>query len=131
MKRILISGHTSGIGKAIAEKFISNDYEVTGYSRTNGRDLHDKHTIGDFIRESNASDVIVLNADLKYDSVHILYQLYYIGIVRPGYVDTPRVKSVKTPKIDSAHIADIVYDMVDAKQNKKYNVLSILVVPNK
>ena len=176
--KLLISGHTSGMGKAIADKFSANNYEVIGYSRTNGRDLHDKYNIRDFIRDSNTSDVIVLNADLKYDNVYILYQLYqelkntnkiiivigshstettknwahpyqieklaleeaarqlqnvadapYIGIVRPGYVDTPRVQNIEAAKMNPDEVANIVYDMVRAKQENRYKMLNTLIVP--
>ena len=74
--KILISGHTSGIGKAIADKFSANNYEVIGFSRSNNRDLTQLVNKIDFCDLAEKSDVIVLNADLKFDNVQLLYNIY-------------------------------------------------------
>jgi NAD(P)-dependent dehydrogenase (short-subunit alcohol dehydrogenase family) len=177
--KILISGHTSGIGKAIADKFSANNYEVIGFSRSNNRDLTQLVNKIDFCDLAEKSDVIVLNADLKFDNVQLLYNIYnrlknnkdtsiivigshstettknwahlyqieklaleeaarqlqnvadapYIGIVRPGYVDTPRVQNIEAAKMNPDEVANIVYDMVRAKQENRYKMLNTLIVP--
>ena len=58
--KIAITGHTKGIGKAIADLFYSD--EVVGFSRSNGFNLEDNETINRIVDSSLACDVFVNNA---------------------------------------------------------------------
>ena len=58
--KCIVTGHTSGIGKAIFEHFQSKGYEVIGLSRSNGYDIS---TEQDRILElANGCDIFVNNA---------------------------------------------------------------------
>ena len=58
--KIAITGHTKGIGKAIADLFYSD--EVVGFSRSNGYDISIASNISKIIDESQTCDVFVNNA---------------------------------------------------------------------
>lgn len=73
--KILLSGHTKGIGLAIYEHFTNLNYEVVGYSRTNSLDLLDRYTQIKFIMESVSSDIIILNANIGFKNVGLFYDL--------------------------------------------------------
>ena len=60
--KISITGHTSGIGLAIAQKFKEHDHEVRGFSRSNGFDISDKSTRDSILASSKDADVFVNNA---------------------------------------------------------------------
>lgn len=75
--KILISGHTSGIGLAIYDHFTNKGDEVVGYSRTNGLDLRDKYIFRDFVNEAEQSDVIIINANIGFKTVELLYEVFY------------------------------------------------------
>jgi len=66
MLKVVVTGHTSGIGKSIYEYF-SNGNEVLGFSRSNGYDIsleHDRYRIAE---QSISADVFVNNAYNNYD----------------------------------------------------------------
>lgn len=73
--KILISGHTNGIGLAIYEHFTNLNHQMTGYSRANGKDLTDKSIQKKFIFESILSDVVILNANLGFENVGLFYDI--------------------------------------------------------
>lgn len=73
--KILISGHNRGIGKSIADHFASKHYNIVGFSRSNNKDLAIEGVRTQFILESMSSDVIVLNANIGFDAVQLLYKI--------------------------------------------------------
>ena len=73
--KILLSGHTRGIGLAIYDHFTNLNYKVAGYSRANSLDLLDTSNRAKFISESITADVIILNAHLGYENVNLFYML--------------------------------------------------------
>ena len=56
--KIAITGHTKGIGKACHD-LLSEDHEVTGFSRSNGYDINDPESI---FSSAKDSDVFINNA---------------------------------------------------------------------
>jgi NAD(P)-dependent dehydrogenase (short-subunit alcohol dehydrogenase family) len=62
MKNVVITGHTSGIGKAMYEYFISNNCKVTGFSKSNGYDIGDEISQQHIIDSLDTADIFVNNA---------------------------------------------------------------------
>jgi NADP-dependent 3-hydroxy acid dehydrogenase YdfG len=63
MATVAITGHTAGIGKAMAEYFTAKDYQVLGFSRSNGYDISNEHDRYRIVAESKNADVFVNNAN--------------------------------------------------------------------
>ena len=59
--RIAITGHTKGIGKAIVDKF-GTQYEIKGFSRSNGYDLADPTTLDRIVEETIDCQIFINNA---------------------------------------------------------------------
>jgi NADP-dependent 3-hydroxy acid dehydrogenase YdfG len=60
--KIAITGHTSGIGKAIADRYTAEGHTVTGFSRATGHDLTEPGMAFKIAAEASKSDVFVNNA---------------------------------------------------------------------
>ena len=79
MKTVAITGHTQGIGIAMAEYFRSKGYTVVGFSRQTGYDINKEEDRARIIEEAKSADIFVNNAyDLKGNSQGqnlILYQM--------------------------------------------------------
>lgn len=58
--KIAITGHTSGIGKSIADLYGSEN--VLGFSRSNGYDINSEEIIDKIIAESSSCDTFINNA---------------------------------------------------------------------
>jgi NADP-dependent 3-hydroxy acid dehydrogenase YdfG len=60
--KIAITGHTRGIGKAISDKFNSVNYEVLGFSKSNGFDISKEQDRNTIFNMSKDADIFVNNA---------------------------------------------------------------------
>jgi len=190
--RVTITGHTKGIGLATANFLTSKNCEVSGWSRSINKGIPeypatpDEHqVVFDFLHDCSLSEVTILNANLKFYNVNLLYEIYdryaryddgriiivlgsmttevykaspniyqiqkaalelavkqlqnlpkrsnmspYVGLIRPGYVDTDAVKSVIGHKIDPKNIAALIWHMIETKQMRDYCIYDLLVEPN-
>jgi len=71
-----ITGHTSGIGKAIAEWFSERGHTIVGFSRSTGHDLSKPDMTRQIALSSDNIDVFVNNAFFRMGQVDLLYHLY-------------------------------------------------------
>jgi hypothetical protein len=62
LKKVSITGHTSGIGLNLFEIFTANGHTVTGYSRSNGSDIEDSNVRKRIIEETEDCDIFINNA---------------------------------------------------------------------
>jgi NADP-dependent 3-hydroxy acid dehydrogenase YdfG len=62
MPLVAITGHTAGIGKAMSDYFIAKNYQVLGFSRSNGYDISTEEGRVRVINESKNADIFVNNA---------------------------------------------------------------------
>ncbi len=60
--KIVVTGHSKGIGKAIADLLKEQKNEVIGFSRSNGYDISSAETINNIITQSIDCDVFINNA---------------------------------------------------------------------
>lgn len=70
--KISITGHTSGIGKAIGEYFKASNNEVVGFSRSNGYDISVPEIRKKICTEIVDHDIFVNNAYNDYDDSQLL-----------------------------------------------------------
>ena len=72
--KIVIIGHTKGIGKAITDLYKSKKYEVLGLSRGNGYDLiHDQEKI---MEQIEGCSHVVVNAHAGRGQLNLLKRIY-------------------------------------------------------
>lgn len=75
--KIAITGHTSGIGKAVANEFSSHGHEIIGFSRSNGYDISiskDRHKI---ITECKDADIFINNAYAFYSQLYMFIEIFH------------------------------------------------------
>ena len=73
---VAITGHTSGIGRALAKHLIANGHGVLGFSRSTGHDISLEPARRDIIDCSANADVFINNAYHQYAQVNLLYELH-------------------------------------------------------
>ena len=82
--KIAITGHTKGIGKAIADLYSKKNYEVIGLSRSNGYDMSSDQ---DKMLEAMAPcNLIVLNAYAGRTQLEMLKKIYCLYHHQPKKV---------------------------------------------
>lgn len=64
--KIVITGHTRGLGKSLAEEFTNHGHEVVGFSRSDGNDISLENVRAEILNELKDSDVFINNA---YDPI--------------------------------------------------------------
>jgi len=72
--KIAITGHTKGIGKAIADLYYTD--EVVGFSRSNGYDIVHPGNVARIIAESAECDIFVNNAYHDFVQCDLLDGIY-------------------------------------------------------
>ena len=71
--KIAITGHTKGIGKAIADLYYTD--EVVGFSRSNGYDLKESDSVDKIIKSVLECDVFINNAYYQTAQVDLFEKL--------------------------------------------------------
>ena len=85
MKKIAITGHTRGIGLALTERLDQDNYEVRGYSKSNGFNiLRPNGVIKDIIDWD--ADVFVNNAYAPEAQSRLLYKIYEQWVDKPKLI---------------------------------------------
>ena len=75
-KKVLVTGHTKGIGLATCELLEERGFEVTGLSRSNGYDLAQNYEkIRDFILNGEY-DIFVNNAYVPDNQTRLMREIY-------------------------------------------------------
>lgn len=73
--KIAITGHTTGIGKAIHDWFLG-DADILGFSKSNGYDITNKDDRIKIINESMDCDVFINNAHQGFGQVELLMEMF-------------------------------------------------------
>jgi len=60
--KVAITGHTKGIGKAISDKFSSNNCEIVGFSKSTGFDISKEQDRINIFNMAKDADIFVNNA---------------------------------------------------------------------
>jgi nucleoside-diphosphate-sugar epimerase len=70
--KIAITGHTAGIGQALAEEYLLNGHEIVGLSKREGNNIRNTPKICDQIEPC---DVFVNNAQAGYAQTELLFEM--------------------------------------------------------
>ena len=73
MARIAITGHSAGIGQALATVYESHGHEIVGLSRRNGYNIRSIPKIIEKIRDC---DIFVNNAQVGFAQTELLFAVY-------------------------------------------------------
>lgn len=120
MKKIVITGHANGIGKALYNILKETGmYTVVGYDSASGKDLEDTSIIEEFMYECADADYIILNAYTKNYCQHtLLKELFDL------YKHTNKVciaiGSLSTDRCINEEIALKTLGSLDYWYNKKF-----------
>jgi NADP-dependent 3-hydroxy acid dehydrogenase YdfG len=74
--KIAITGHTQGIGLALAKKFEELGHTVQGFSRSNGYDISDDSNLDRIVSDSDSCDIFINNAMHGYAQTKLLYKIH-------------------------------------------------------
>ena len=85
MKKIAITGHTRGIGLALTERLDQENYEVRGYSKSNGFNILRPNGVIKDIVDWDA-DVFVNNAYAPEAQSRLLYKIYEQWVDKPKLI---------------------------------------------
>jgi NAD(P)-dependent dehydrogenase (short-subunit alcohol dehydrogenase family) len=85
MKKIAITGHSRGIGLALTERLDQDNYEVKGYSKSNGFNILRPNSIIKDIVDWDA-DVFVNNAYAPEAQSRLLYKIYEQWVDKPKLI---------------------------------------------
>ena len=84
-KKVALTGHTRGIGLALTERLDQDNYEVRGYSKSNGFNiLRPNGVIKDIIDWD--ADVFVNNAYAPEAQSRLLYKIYEQWVDKPKLI---------------------------------------------
>ena len=106
--KIAITGHTKGIGKAIAELYAKKNYKVKGFSRSNGYDMSSHQD--SIVEEIYDCNLIVLNAHAGREQLNLLKKIY------SKYHDEPKKVVVITSTSGTEQGIDEDFDNEDYKE---------------
>ena len=85
MKKIAITGHTRGIGEALFNRLDNENYEVRGYSKSNGFNILRPNGVIKDIVDWDA-DVFVNNAYAPEAQSRLLYKIYEQWVDKPKLI---------------------------------------------
>ena len=70
--KIAITGHSAGIGKALAAEYARDGHEIVGLSKRDGNNIRNVPKIADMIEPC---DVFINNAQAGYSQTELLYEV--------------------------------------------------------
>jgi NAD(P)-dependent dehydrogenase (short-subunit alcohol dehydrogenase family) len=73
--KVVITGHTSGIGSCLFQIYKTQGHEVIGYSRSTGSDIEDPNVRKTIIEQSLDSDIFINNAYSATGQTNLLKEL--------------------------------------------------------
>ena len=74
--KVAITGHTYGIGFAIAQWLTARGHEVIGFSRANGYDITDDAILDKIVEEVKDLDLFFNNATWEFQQTKLLFKLH-------------------------------------------------------
>ena len=88
MKKIGITGHTIGIGKALVDRLNKRNYDIKGFSQSTGYNLQRVSSVRKVVQECLdwEADVLVNNAYVPDNQVRLLYSMYEQWVNSPKLI---------------------------------------------
>lgn len=73
--KIVVTGHTKGLGQAIYYHYINLGHDVIGFSRTNGYDIEQAADFAKIVQAAKTANLFFNNVHYKFSQVNFLYAL--------------------------------------------------------
>ena len=70
--KVAITGHTKGIGKALADVFTTNGHNVIGFSKSTGFDIGDPNAVLEILDFASDCDIFINNAYVHIGQTELL-----------------------------------------------------------
>jgi NADP-dependent 3-hydroxy acid dehydrogenase YdfG len=70
--KIAITGHTSGIGQALAQEYLLDGHEIVGISKRDGNNIRNIPKVADLVEPC---DIFVNNAQAGYAQTELLFEM--------------------------------------------------------
>lgn len=83
MKKIAITGHSGGLGKAVWQIFSGPPFLLQGYSRSNGWDIYLPYDICEHAKDC---DVFINNAYGGWQQIHLLHRMHEMWHDQPKMI---------------------------------------------
>lgn len=74
--KIAITGHSSGIGKAIHDGFVKQGHEIVGYDLSTTHNVSTEHNVRMLAQDAVDCDMIVINAYCGFLQTTLLYEMF-------------------------------------------------------
>ena len=122
--KIAITGHSSGIGLALAKVLESRGHEIIGLSRRNGFNIRNIPTV---VSKIESADIFINNAQAGYAQVELLYAMYekwkddrtkHIWCISTEITRTPVIPEI--PSMNSLQIAEYKNQKVALEEAARY-----------
>jgi len=97
--KVILTGHTRGIGGALNRQMQSRGWEVSGFSQSTGYNLNSAHTFNEILREAETADIFINNAHHGFAQTNLLYDWF----------NKFRSNAEKIHVIVGSHAADFVH----------------------
>jgi len=82
--KVVITGHTSGIGKGFYDLYTSRGYDVQGFSRGTGHDLGNPLSVSAVAVKAVQSDLFINNAYSGTAQVELMYKVHELWKDNPN-----------------------------------------------
>jgi nucleoside-diphosphate-sugar epimerase len=79
--KIAITGHTAGIGQALAQIYAAQGHEIVGLSRRNGYNISSLHKI---VAMVEPCDIFINNAQVRFVQTELLFAVYKVWKDQPN-----------------------------------------------
>lgn len=121
--KIVITGHTSGLGKAIYDHFSKAGHEVTGLSRSTGHDL--STLTDDILSIAGSADLFFNNAYVGHTQSVLLKSLYNtVRTVTSGSMGADHAHLVNKYYRDK-RLLELTFDHLKKKEHKSMLMLKM------
>jgi NADP-dependent 3-hydroxy acid dehydrogenase YdfG len=126
--KIIITGHTEGIGKAFYDFYTVKGYEVVGYSRSNGYDISNHDNICKVVSEvMKGCDVFINNAyssESQVTLMRMIDKLWKSELTKTHVVLGSRASDIPTPNENYVrHKKRIDQVAIELQKNAAYRLL--------
>lgn len=60
--KVVITGHSNGLGMVLADQFVAKGYIVSGYDLSNNKDIKEESVVNEILADCTDADIFVNNA---------------------------------------------------------------------